>query len=335
MKKIFCIIAAFALLTGCDDGDMTYKTFDFTGKDVNTCTLATDATTLKYNKLNGSEGLVLELAPTAFKNQSTLDPVTNQQVPYIIDITPSGTNKLTYNNYSTDAIAKQSICSSVVDQSAEVWKGEGKLSVVTEILKNATTGKIIGYTHVVTMQNISFYNGDETIIINNNVFGKIERRFDFKFQFAIGNPPTPNLEKCTDNNLLYTLNANEVLSLKVVDYTNLYADADFIDNVKTLPIGTVNELTFSTFTSNLTKQAVCESAGGPAPAIPNKEKWKATTGTLRIKRRTEAGGFVYDFYLVDTQFTNTKTTETFNLDDIAVLNTAEDAYYFGTIVQAD
>jgi hypothetical protein len=333
MKKILSIIAAFALLTGCDDGDMTYKKFDFTTATATPCTLATDATTVKYYKLTGTEALILEVSATAFKNQSTIDPETHLNVPYEIPITTSGANTLTYKNYSSAAIASGSVCNIYDDTetNAETWHGEGTLSVITVEDRETTTGKLKGYIHAVTIQNISFYKGDETIIINNNLFGNISRPLGFTFDFS-GETETdpPAVDTCEDTNLVYTLKGAEVLTIKLNDFANDFPD----DAVKEIDLenNDLDVLLFNVYNGNLTKNVICPVNGVPPITPTIKQQWKASKGTIRIKPREEANIFVHDIYITDdTEFTNTSTGEVFKIKDRGTIDTTENAYFFGTL----
>ncbi|MDV6166844.1 hypothetical protein R1T16_00300 [Flavobacterium sp. DG1-102-2] len=328
MKKIFSLIAAFALLTGCDDGDMTYKTFDFGTDDPTPCTVSADAASLRYYKINASNGesLILDIAPTALKNQSTLD-ANNNNVPYTITISVSGTNKLTYKNYATNSIAKGSVCNLFdTDDNAEVWKGEGTLSVIT--VERRVKGKLRGYTHAVTMQNISFYNGEETIIINNNLLGNISKDFNFDFNFDATTGGDPTVLKCSDNNLLYTVKADELLSVSVLDYNAAFNSSN---TTLELPLGNDNNLNFKVFNGTLSTQVICTPAGGGGSITPAQTQfWKATAGKLRIDTVMDLGVAKYKIYAIDAIFTNTVTGESFALKDIA--ETSPDipnAYYFG------
>ncbi|HYD90274.1 MAG TPA: hypothetical protein VEA37_02165, partial [Flavobacterium sp.] len=87
MKKIFCLIAALSLLSGCDDGDMTFKSFDFSGVTSQSCNNSNI-----YFKINGEEALILTLSDGALLNEETVDGPREIAVG-------SGGNTIIYRDY--------------------------------------------------------------------------------------------------------------------------------------------------------------------------------------------------------------------------------------------
>ena len=180
MKKIFGLIAALVLISGCDDGDMSFKTFDFSGSPVEYCTANNnnpDTSTEIYFKRTGIEGLILQLPKGTLKSAPTKDPVTDIDKPYTIVL--GSTNKLTYQSYVS---APTSLCTVAdIPKVTETWTSEGTLLVST--VATYKDDKLTGYIHTITMQNVSFKNGDETITIVDSPFGDITKANGFTFNF--------------------------------------------------------------------------------------------------------------------------------------------------------
>ncbi len=313
MKKIFALITVFIMLTGCDDGDIAFKTFNFPDDNVDLCS-NTDIHT--YYKVNGTEALVIELVDGALKN--TIDI----PMPYTIAVGAGSSNKITYKNYSNKIT---SYCTST-ESPAEVWNGTGTLSVFTA--KNFKDGKLIGYSHVIELKNITFSKDDETITINNNSFGSIDVLFNFEFDFALPNQD-PKVLKCDDNSTsVYTTKDREVL---FIDFNNFDEAFQNTNGTTEIPLGTNNNdntLKFTLYDGTLTQNKICnpDSQGNITPK--SLEQWQATSGTVKIiTAQIGTGEFENRIYLQDVTFLNPATDDAFLLSDI--VETTDDGYFFG------
>lgn len=320
MKKIFGLIAALILILGCDDGDMTFKTFDFSSANVEKC----DNAIFKINS-NGTEVLILNLDPSALINVSTLNPVTGKHEPRIINLGGTGSNTILYRNYATK-ITKDQLCGGVTSAPPNLldeWKGEGALSIRTDAKINEK-GKLTGYTHQITLKNISFNKGDETIIINDNLFGSIDSPLDITFNFIETDAEAPVIAPCTDYDLLFTRRLNEALILSLAD------GLPTTEGTKTIPLeGQVaNSVIFKTFENTITDANICNLVT-PPPTPKLKQQWRAKSGTITIITTKVAGNFTHEIRFMNITFSNiTIPLETFNLSDIITVD-PEKGYLFG------
>ncbi|MNJ95190.1 hypothetical protein D3C87_128970 [compost metagenome] len=318
MKKIFGLIAALILVLGCDDGDMTFKTFDFSSANVEKC----DNAIFKINS-NGTEVLILNLDPSALINVSTLNPVTGKHEPRIINLGGTGSNTILYRNYESSVKAGQ-LCGGITTTPPNIldeWKGEGTLSIRTDIIK--TEGKL-KYTHQITLKNISFNKGDETIIINDNLFGSVDSPLDVTFNFVETGAEEPVITPCTDYDLLFTKRLNEALILSLAD------DLPTAEGIKTIPLENqiTNSIIFKTFESTITDANICNLIT-PPPTPKLKQQWRAKSGTISIITTKVAGNFTHEIRFMDITFSNITTpAETFNLSDIITVD-PQKGYLFG------
>ena len=319
MKKIFGLIAALILVLGCDDGDMTFKTFDFSSANVEKC----DNAIFKINS-NGTEVLILNLDPSVLINVSTLNPVTGEHVPRIINLGVTGSNTILYRNYATK-ITKDQLCGGVTSAPPNLldeWKGEGTLSIRTDAI--VIKGKLTSYTHQITLKNISFNKGDETIIINDNLFGSIDSPLNITFDFVEEDAEAPVITPCTDYDLLFTRKGNEALILSLAD------DLPTTEGTKTIPLeGQVaNSVIFKTFENTITDANICNLVT-PPPTPKLLQQWRAKSGTISIITTKVAGNFTHEIRFMNITFSNiTIPLETFNLSDIITVD-PEKGYLFG------
>lgn len=327
MKKILSLIAALIFIGACDDGDMSFKTFDFSSETLTPCTVE-GLTYDTYYKITGTEGLILELTPGILLQKSTLDPLTGKDVPQEIILNNSA--KLTYYNYVS--APESGLCTvSEIPKATETWTGTGTLSVVTR--PNIKDNLLKGYFHTITMKNISFKKGDETITINNSVLGDITTTFTFTFNFNEAAPATePLVKSCTGSTTsVYTVKADELLMLSVPSLAAIFPAEE---GEQTLPITTLtngNRIVYTIYDGTVLEGNICPPVDGP-PLSPNPEdRWQATAGSIIIKTTPDVGNqFKHKIYLKDVVFTNvTTTTLTFNLKDVAVTDT-DGNYLFGT-----
>lgn len=319
MKKIFGLIAALILVLGCDDGDMTFKTFDFSSANVENC----DNAIFKINQ-NKTEVLILNLDPSALINVSTYNPETKEHEPRIINLGGTGTNTILYRNYQSSVNAAQ-LCGGLTTAPPNLldeWKGEGKLSIQTDAI--IIKGKLTGYTHQITLKNVSFNKGDETIIINDNNFGSVTSKLDIIFNFVEDDAEEPVVLACTDYDLLFTRRLNEALILSLAE------DLPTTVGTKTIPLEnqTANSVIFKTYESTITNANICNLVTPPAtPKL--KQQWQAVLGTINITTTEVAGNLVHEIRFKNITFSNISTPqELFNLSDIIDVD-AEKGYLFG------
>ena len=298
MKKIFCSIAALILLAGCDDGDMTFKTFDFTGIAPAQCTADTD---ILY-KINGTEALVLTInSATALLNAET--PIGE---PRSIPVGSGGTT-LTYQNYSA-TISGPRLCGTGTPQLGvnviDEWKGEGFLEVVTNKVTN-DEGHITGYTHQITLRTITFTkdSSNEEVRITDNNFGSIDTSlgFDFDFESPVDIPII--LGSCSDTGMgpFHSRKDNEALVLTLETSIINSQDTTTPIEIDLDNIEDDNELLFRVFSGVVGVTSICSL--NPPVTPTETQRWTADEGTLKIVTTFSNGIYKHTVHLIDVTFT--------------------------------
>jgi len=337
MKKIFSLIAVLVLLSGCDDGDMTFKTFDFSEQNVQFCTVTTGIISYKLNTTT-NEALIVELADGALINSENINPTTGKNELRTITISATGSNRVTYRNYKS---LPGNICNSLTNGTTgdeEVWRGVGELSVFTSAVKDQKTDKILSYKHLITLKNITFTNGEESITVNDNPYGTITIENGFTFNFASGTnevPGPPAVYNCTNSDLLFNFKDTNALIIDVANFATTFPLAAGSNTVEfTNSSGTTaNRLTFTVYNGQLNIGRLCDSGGVTTSPNPVEGKrWIAEKGTLVVETTFGTGNaYSSNIYLKDIIFRNIdKSTESFNLNDIVVVT--EKGYFFGTYI---
>lgn len=292
MKKIFGLIALMLVLA-CDDGDMTFQTFNFGTAAVQSCT----ATGIIY-KTSGTQALILDLDPAAFINIETGATPRN--------VTLGAANRLVYRNY-TGNVSSASLCSEIPPASpvvAEEWIAlpGGTLNIVTTERED-DDGKLIGYSHAITLKSVTFTKGDETIIMQDNVFGTYLENLPYSFDF-LDEDNNIVLGSCTDNSTtVFRVTGNEslLLSLAAGIFPGVPGESPLIDLANTTD---ANQVIFTTYAGSASTALFCNT---PPPVLNVTGQWFATAGQLKIVTVAGTGGVGFDHvvYLVNATFTNT------------------------------
>lgn len=312
MKKIFGLIA-LVLVMACDDGDMTFKTFNFGTAAVQSC-----ATTGIVYKTSGTQALILDLDPAAF-----IDIKTEEGMPRVITL--GAANKLIYRNY-TGNVSNTSLCSDIPPASpavAEEWVAlpGGTLNIVTT-QRFDDDGKLVGYSHAITLKSVTFTKGDETIIMEDNVFGTYLENLPYRFDF-LDEDNDIVLGSCNANSTtVFRVTGNESLLLLLEE--NIFPSveggppvtrelADITDN---------NQVIFTTYAGSASTALFCNT---PPPVLNVTGQWFATAGQLKIVTTgATSGGFDHVVSLVGAVFTNTAG------EAITVTNGSNPEYRLGT-----
>jgi len=291
MKKILAVLVLF-ILFGCDDGDMTFQSFNFADATARTCEDG------KIYKISGAEALVLDLDPAYFENVPT------NGVPRVITI--SGTNTVQYLKYGTEIGNNQNIiCSSLPPVSpTEVWNANGGTIEVTTVANTdpENLSIITGYTHTIRLVSLSFTRNEETIIIQNNNFGDIETELGYNFSFD----ENVTLQACTGGEVLYIIKQNEVLRMQ------LNNAALFINSVEGSPreqdINEDNSIFLDIYDgNNITAQRVC-GAEEPTPHLIG--RWRAIEGKVRVTTtEITTGVFSHQIEFINMTFQNTANAD--------------------------
>lgn len=291
MKKIFGLVAAaIILLTACDDGDMTFRTFNFTDDAPQRC----DDDSYVFYKINGSEVLIFEVPQDSLVNIPTPDG--EPRIVYV---------DLIYRNYSGDVSLSSTLCSTIPAASPTVieeWTGEGQLAIVTTPVYDTVDDSInhvTGYNHQFTLRTATFAKDGEEITITDVNLGTLERELGFDFDFEY-DPETPTvLDDCDNNaNTFYTNNGTEALVFTLED--------DIINATTTQTIDLEdagdNSLLLRIFSSSPGSENIC----GPNPPTSPVEtqRWIASEGTIVIEVVQDGGDYIHTVHLKNVIFTD-------------------------------
>lgn len=309
MKKIFGLLALL-LVFGCDDGDMTFETFNFTDAVPRTCADG------KIYKVNGSEALVLNLSPENFINVPT------NGTPRIVTVTTTS-NTVQYLKYGADIESNHQsvICSSLPPLSpAEIWQANGGTIEITTIADtDPLTNIVTGYTHTVRLVYLSFTRNDESIIIQDNLFGDLDTQLGYTFNF---NTAGVNLLPCPDDtDVLYIINQNEVLRML------LNNDALFINEAggpREQLINAENKIFLDVYDgAGISQQQACGSQELNPQLIA---RWEAFEGRVQVTTTEPVtGSFSHQIKFVDMKFRNTsRPQETFTRTDYILGDTYDE-----------
>lgn len=168
MKKVFGLIIVLLLSTSCDDGEITLQSFDFDNQIIQKCS---DKTILFKTK---NEELLLISLPQATYD-SAFDNTETGDTPREVTINTS--NKVIYRKYS-GTVSSTTICSDLPPATPTVskeWNATGGTMIVeTNYLYDTDGVTIIGSTHNITFQNISFSSGEDSFSFVSYIFGNYE-----------------------------------------------------------------------------------------------------------------------------------------------------------------
>ena len=324
MKKILALTAILILALGCDDGDISFKSFNFSS----VTTVSTCEENNLYYKVNGTEALILEINPAELYNIESEVDDTNTIIPREVAISAGGTNKITYRNYNGPANTSNLICNGsglpvTSPNVIEEWTGDGAILIVTR--KDYTNGKLTGYTHTITLKEITFNNGEEDIRIVDNPFGDINSSIGFSFNY--GDEEEPGVLPCnnTAEDRLYKTSGNDVLILNFPANT-------FVNEAGELPVIEFSaeeedyELLFKVYSGTANSLLVCDLD----TTIDINQRWRASSGTCIIvttESEVTPGEFRHEIRLKDVEFTRTDITsgETFTIYEVLSVENADDA----------
>ena len=294
MKKIFGLAAALVLLAGCDDGEMTFNTFDFTDATPVPCPTNGDIR-FKIND-NDTEVLILEM------DIETALPNSIAEAGYR-DITVGGTNRLIYRNYS-GTVTNNTLCSAIPPVSPSVleeWNGDGVLRVTT--YKVIEDGHLIAYTHQITLKSVTFtkVGSNEQVVITDNNYGNIRRDLLFDFDFETTVAPLAELSPCNNDpsGPFYRLNGTEALVLSldpaIINSTNTTTPIliDLSDSQDE------NDLVLRVYSSTVFANNICSVN---PPITPTEiERWGAFDGQIKIVTTQSGNTYTHTVHLIAPQ----------------------------------
>lgn len=283
MKKFLCLLIA-VLLAGCDDGDMTVKNFNFGDGAVQSCSEESDF----VYKINGSEAFILKLLPSGFINVEGVRTATIPQGGFI------------YRNYSGTANSSV-LCNELPPATPTVL--EEWFSVAGGTIEIATNPRIdendviIGYSHTITLKNLTVAKGDEQIVLDGVLYGSFSTNLGYVFDFTDneGNPLIPN--DC-DGGLVYLQNDAEVLKLDFPDgtFSNVLGEQVIELN------NTDKRVILDIYTSSPGSSSICNAIPPTTPTI--KDRWNATGSIKIVTTLDPLTGYQYTITFEEVTFIN-------------------------------
>lgn len=165
MKKIVGLLFLALSLHSCDDGEVTLQSFAFESQSIQKC----PDNNLIF-KIKNEELLLINTPESSFENVVTPDGE-----PRIIALNSS--NQIIYRKYSSN-LSSTTICSTIPPSSPVVnqeWLATGGNLIIETDERFAADGiTLIGYTHNITFQNVSFSNSTNTFSFTTYLFGDYE-----------------------------------------------------------------------------------------------------------------------------------------------------------------
>lgn len=321
MRKYAYLLLFALLLNGCDDGDITVETVNFSDVTADACNLTTNELIFK---LKSQESLLLQLAPGTLLNEPT--PV---GVPNKFSINNSGNFRLVYRSYD-GAVAKTNICSLIPPTTPNIineWYAKsGTIEITTTAQKttNETTGAITitGYTHNIIIKNLTYSIASLDVTQPEVIFG------DFKTTIADADKLnltfTKPVKQCGTAGQVYTYNDNSAMTIDNIDPTLIQNVVTPANAPRTGLIGTtVNKLLFKVYTGSALNDSYFCTATPPTTAVL-KETWAGVAGVanesgiIEVTTTTDvANTFKHTIRLRNT--TLQKTTNTVNLGTSYIL----------------
>ncbi|WP_264551463.1 hypothetical protein [Flavobacterium sp. N2038] len=324
MKKIASLILFALLLNGCDDGDLTIETVDFSEITATSCDPV--ANTLIY-KLKPQESLLLQMPENSLKN----NPTNKDTLTYNIDNTSFRVFFRAYDG----VISKSTICDAIPPASPKVsdeWYATGgQIRIATKAVYKDPPPEdghteIVGYNHNIIFRGITFSKPGPKLTNDELVFGDYQTTVTPAVVVAF----TDEVAKFCDVQLkVYNNNSSNSLVIE-----NL--DKELIKNENTPPgtprtslinlNGTTNNVFYRMYNSNIpepVKDYYCTNLTPTSPTV--KETWVGVAGVQNvsgiIEVTTTSSLKVFKHKVVLRNVTLKKENSTFKLATEFVLGT--------------
>lgn len=302
MKRFLGILICVFALSGCDDGDLTVDTIDFSDVSTSSC----DDNNLIF-KLKESEALILNIPEETFVNDPT-DP----NAPIKLDI--DAENQVVYNFYN-GKVAKENICSLIPPAIPSINKQWNASSGVIEISTTAVkkldetnnSSRITGYNHNIVFTNLTFKKEDGTTQFYETFpFGDYLQNVDalpFGFQGV--------LKICSNSGQVYDFTESESFTLDI-DQALIANEVTPIDKPRTGVIGPINnKLVYRLFNGVLKPDYFCQTATPVLPTV--KEEWFGRVGGVIEVTTTTIGPNAFKHTIVLKNVTLEKGNSNFQL----------------------
>lgn len=116
------------------------------------------------------------------------------------------------------------------------------------------------------------------------------------------------VQKCTDNDLMFKINGNELLLIKFADATTfntLFASTPTNGTPRVLTLSSSNIIYYRKYSDNVSSSSICSDLPPATPVVTN--EWTSNGGTLQIETNE-----VYDSNNVLTGYTHNITFHNVN-----------------------
>ncbi|MFH7002577.1 hypothetical protein [Flavobacterium bizetiae] len=273
MKKYASLLLFALILNGCDDGDLTVDTIDFSSETIKAQTCDPTTNKLIY-KLKTQESLLLQLDDNSIKNDPSV-------YAYDIDNDGNGKYRVVYRAYD-GTVATANICGTIPPKTpniTEEWIGTaGKIEITTVSVPGAasTDGSttIIGYNHTIVFRNITFAKPAGDQVEAEYVFG------NFGTSYTAPNTVFTNpVQQCTNTSKqVYNFNASSALTIDNIDPALLVNEKTTTPRTGLINAnGTTNKVLLRTYINGtLTQGYFCNTTIPSTPAVS--ETWIAQDG---------------------------------------------------------
>ncbi len=166
MKKIVFLVLLGLSFLGCDDGDIDQSSFEFAEK-VYVCG---EFTLYRLSENGAREALIVTLTDAQIKNSE--EPVAP------VNVTLSGPYTVTDRVFSSE-VTSSYFCQVVPPIEPKVkkdWRGvSGRILVQNNAVYGADGVTIIGYEHIIALNDVLLESGNETLVFNDTyLFGTFQ-----------------------------------------------------------------------------------------------------------------------------------------------------------------
>lgn len=313
MKKFLGVLICLFVLNACDDGDLTFDTFDFSEVQAAKC----DNNNLVF-KVNGNEALVIQINST-----STNDIFPFRNVVGTRTIAINDANKIFYRTFSGD-VTSSYFCSTIPPVSPTVTteyvslpNGNGTIEIKTTLNPGATSIGTASYNHLITLRNVTFTRSDGgTIVYDELIFGTYSTPSQVEFAFTSLPVRTcagvaSKFFKVIDSNIANTANQENLnkifeINIPITEFPTNSGDVARVFLNEANGVSAVYRI----YNGDVSTLDYCSQVDG----LSKYEEWKATDGINAVEDIDDKGYFEISSTTVNGQlvYTVNLRASTFN-----------------------
>lgn len=304
MKKYLGILSCLFLLSACDDGDLTFDSFDFSNVTAADCENNNPEVLNSVFKLNNNEALVIKFPTNVF-------PFRNIEGTSTLSI--SAQNKIIYRVFNGQ-VTPTYFCSVippvtpvVIDEWSTADQSSGSIEIKTTPVNNTTEILDAKYDHTIIFKGITLSNSTGgTVTYTEYIFGKYQTKSNIKFSFS-----SVPIQKCSESKLIKIFdsnvgnvenrqNLNEVIILDLPPSVFQQAAGS-----ETYYVDDSHQITYRLYGGDVIATALCSETGLPALY----EEWQAEDG---VSNGANSTGVIK----IDTAVNGTTRTHTITLTKV-------------------